>query len=176
MLIVRRSGVTAIYSMRLLSRILGWVLSTVGAFLSLGFLFFESNRHSSRPFWIDALTVIVVGPLPLLSGILLLRRRYELLNRAMRWTCLSCVALFAITCATHLLVPDVAPSQMGVIAAEGLVAAVISGIVWLTAWIRCRTKRRAAARIRAEPTGAANRGQQDRSETNRTSAAAGPGC
>jgi hypothetical protein len=141
-------SVTAVCCMRLVSRILGWMLSGVGVFLSLGFLLFEANRRSSRPFWIDALTIVVVGALPLLSGILLLRRRYELLNRVMRLTCVSCIVLFALCSVSHLLFPEIAPSQLGVIAAAGLVGAAISGMVWVTAWIRCRTKRRAIVKSR----------------------------
>jgi hypothetical protein len=73
------------------SQIAGWSLSLLGGAMVMGFVLFETVRLSqarmppTRPFWIDAATIIEVGMLPLFGGIQFLRERYELLRTAMRW-------------------------------------------------------------------------------------------
>lgn len=111
----------------------------------IGFLFFESQGHSTRPFWIDVTTVIVVGVLPLYSGIQLLRRRYENLKNAMRLICVGGAAAFVLFSAIHLAVPHFAAPQACIIAGEGFIAFVLSGIVWITAWTRWRSRQRKRA-------------------------------
>lgn len=105
----------------------------------LGFLFFELHGGSERPLWVDGLTVTVAGLLPLGGGIQLLRRRYETLANTMRLICGGALLVFAFCLGAHLLFPDVASSQLGVIAADGLVASILAGLIWLTAWARWRS-------------------------------------
>jgi len=126
--------------MRLVSRILGWLLAWFGGLMILGFLFLELQGGSARPFWFDALTVLAVGVLPFWGGIQLLRRRYEALTKAMRFVSISCVAVFALCSAAHLVFPDFAAPQLGAIAGTGLIAALLSGVIWVTAWIRWRSR------------------------------------
>ena len=136
---------TRIKRMRLVSRILGWLLAWVGGLMVLGFLFFELHGGSARPFWIDALTILVVGMLPLCGGIQLLRRRYEALKNSMRLICIGGVAAFALCSMLHLIFPDFAAPQLGVIAGEGLIGAILSGVVWLTAWTRWHSRQQRQA-------------------------------
>lgn len=126
--------------MRLMSRIVGWLLAWIGGLMILGFFIFESHGRSTRPFWIDVLTVIAVGVLPLFGGIQLLRRRYEALKNVMGLIGAGCICVFALCSAVHLLFPDFAGPQLGVLAGEGLIAGVLSGVIWVTAWSRWRER------------------------------------
>lgn len=134
--------------MRLISRILGWLFAWFGGLMIFGFLYFELHGGSARPFWIDTLTILVFGALPLCGGIQLLRRRYGALKNAMRLICIGCIVTFVSCSVLHIAFPEFAARQLGVIAAEGILAAIISGVVWLIAWARWRSKQRKHANQR----------------------------
>jgi hypothetical protein len=126
------------------SCVLGWLLSIAGGFMAIGFLLFESQRvvsllfptadgSFSRPFWIDAVTILDAGVLPLCAGILFVQMRYDLLKKAMRLICVIFTALFMFSCIAHFVLPDIAASQFGILAASGLTGGIISSILWVTA-------------------------------------------
>jgi hypothetical protein len=58
----------------------------------------------------------------------------------MKLVCGGCVAAFVLCSVVHLVFPDFATRQLGVIAAEGLIAAILSVVVWLTTLTRLRSR------------------------------------
>ena len=128
---------------RRLSRILGWLLTFAGATMGLGFLYFMPSGGSPNPFWVDLLTLLVIGVLPSYSGIMLLRRRYRTLTVFMGIVSASCIVVSVLSFASRWLFPRMMSVQLNAVSKDCLIAAIICAVVWVIAWIRWQTRRQA---------------------------------
>ena len=109
--------------------------------LVLKFIYILAHGDTIQPMWVHVIMTFDWGVFPLILGIFLLQRKYQLLKTSALFLGIGGILVFGISSIIHLSSPETNPRPLGIIAVSGLSFVFLSAVVWVLVTFILRARR-----------------------------------